>query len=165
MMAELQRERTTIRVRPLPGRVSIAGEWYLGMPAYSAATDVGLSMIRLLTSREAEIDRVHHGVGLPTRTSYYSGPTDVSPYFSIDFDSGEMPDLVQNSFPRSRFGCYVQFAGILRSHLRSILEIPDGADVSSEIRSSFQTLDHKMDFVRPQASCARCSAQVSESAR
>ncbi|MGP3779937.1 hypothetical protein ACTWKD_14440, partial [Halanaerobium saccharolyticum] len=40
-------EAAQIVVRPLPGDITVAGEWFLGIPAYSAAPDVGLAQAAL----------------------------------------------------------------------------------------------------------------------
>jgi hypothetical protein len=64
--------RADIVVAPLPGNASVAGEWFLGVPSYSAAPDVGLRLIQLYTSQEGEIDRLKYGVGLPVHTSFYT---------------------------------------------------------------------------------------------
>jgi len=115
MLSGMPREdRSTIRVGPLPGAVSTAGEWYLGVPAYSAAPDVGLKLIKLFTTHEAESDRLRLGVGLPTRDSFYletPGRSSISPLFAMDADV--LRGLVNNAFRRSSFGCYPKFSNLL----------------------------------------------------
>ena len=51
-------ERDEIHVSALPQSLSVAGEWYLTVPGYSAAPDVGLQIIKLLTTHDAELTRL-----------------------------------------------------------------------------------------------------------
>ncbi len=125
-------EREGIGISSLPGEISIAGEWYLGVPEYSAAPDVALEMIKLMVSRSAEFNRVRMGIGLPTRSSFYSDDnndsnlshkSDISPYFSLD--SYMVGKLIKNAFRRSVMGCYPYISNILAFHLIKIIEIPE----------------------------------------
>lgn len=135
MLAEMTpSERSNIRVGPLPGGVTTAGEWFLAVPAHSAAPELAIAMIQDLTSQNAESERVRQGVGLPTRISYYefagaSGEinTPVSPYFSMPI--GILRQLVADAFARSSIRCYTQFSSALTSHLLRMLE--EGGDVNS----------------------------------
>lgn len=144
--------RPGIRVCPLPGNISVANERYLAIPAYSAAPDVGLKIISLFTSRSAESDRLRLGVGLPARLSFYRQASarvpsqmTVSPYFSLDLTA--LADLVDNrTFRRSTLRCYADYSGILSSHLRRLIEIPEfsEAQVEKEVESIFQSLSERM---------------------
>jgi KaiC/GvpD/RAD55 family RecA-like ATPase len=121
-------DRAHISVGPLPGRVSIAGESYLGIPAYSAAPSVALEFIKLMTNREAELDRLHAGVGLPTRAAFYNDAaeseyTAIAPHFSMNM--AELRTLVTGAFMRSRFATYARLSGLLHFHLQRILEIEE----------------------------------------
>lgn len=167
MMAQMEpEERREIQVKPLPGKLSTSGEWYLAIPAYSAAPDVGLHMIKLLTSRAAELERVMSGVGLPTRQTFYGGGESrvitVSPFFSMGVQL--LGHLVEKAFERSQFACYTEFSGILGSYLRELIEIPDGRPdkVKTQIREKLETLKAGMDFVIRRETCARCTFRCSQ---
>jgi KaiC/GvpD/RAD55 family RecA-like ATPase len=156
-------EREKIKVAPLPGRVSVAGEWYCAVTAYSAAPDVGLEIIKLMTSREAEIDRLQSGVGLPTRFSFYKQPEKtsvmnipISPYFSMDIHT--LNELITNSFSRSKFGCYSQLTNILAYHLQRVITIPDGDDneIEERIKNIFMSFETSISFVMSDQQCANC---------
>lgn len=153
-------ERLDIEVIPLPNRVSISGEWYLGVPSHSAAPDVALNLIKFLTSREAELDRARLGVGLPTRSTFYQSKdpsirTKVSPFFSMEIDV--LRNLVETAFARSSFDCYAQFAGVLAPHLQTIIEIGDGEDIHEQTRRVFESLEEKVEFLRKGQACGSCA--------
>ncbi len=124
-MLPVERAQTT--VVPLPGAISVAGEWFLALPRYSAAPDVGLKIIELYTSPEAEMDRVRYGVGLPVRSSFYrsiagSSSISVSPYFAMD--GKDVLSIIENAFVRSSFACYTRQASMLSTHLKNVLSLP-----------------------------------------
>jgi KaiC/GvpD/RAD55 family RecA-like ATPase len=121
-------ECSPIEVTMLPKDRMIAGEWYLGIPAYSAAPEVGLQLMKFMTSRDAELNRVRLGVGLPTRADFYSGwrhggqkRVPVSPYF--DLDTERIEKLLPLAFRRSDLGCYPQIASALGEQLRQLAAI------------------------------------------
>jgi KaiC/GvpD/RAD55 family RecA-like ATPase len=159
MMSELSvKDRLEIDVVPLPGNIGIAGEWYVGVPAHSAAPDVALSLMKFLTSREAELDRMKLGVGLPTRSSFYQSThsgvrSRVSPYFTIDMDV--LTGLVETAFARSRFDCYAHLSGILAAHLQTVIELADDDVAESDIPLIFESLGAKIGFMRNDLSCGR----------
>ncbi|MEN6428070.1 MAG: ATPase domain-containing protein [Phycisphaerales bacterium] len=156
MMYEMSSDqRSEIAVRLLPNGVSVAGEWYLGVPTYSAAPEAGLEIIRLMTSREAELNRLRLGVGLPTRREFYatglSGDDCISPYFSADIrevgcalEGTKGPHL-----RRSDFGCYSDLSQILTFYLQQIIEIPDGdVPIADRIARVFAGFEKRMGFIR-----------------
>lgn len=155
MLHKLGREeREKIKVAPLPNEIAISGEWYCGVTSYSAAPDVGLEIIKMLTSHEAELDRLQSGVGLPTRTKFYqgiegntSGGTSISPYMSMDLPSLER--IINNAFRRSDIKWYSQFSNILAHHLQRIIAIPDAQEemIEEEIRAHLKSLDTRMSFI------------------
>lgn len=149
--------RAEVEVTTLPGNVTTAGEWYLGIPVYSAAPDIGLEIIKLLTSREAEFDRLRLGVGLPTRRAFYREiDTNVSPFFT--FRSGQLDELVNHAFRRSNFGCYAQLSDILAFHLQQIIEIPSGStdEIEEQIARVLLNLERSIGFVRREQDCGKC---------
>jgi KaiC/GvpD/RAD55 family RecA-like ATPase len=155
-----QEERGGIEVTYLPKLKSVAGEWYIGISTYSAAVDVGLSLIRMLTSREAELDRLMSGVGLPTRLAFYEKgsstqrlDTFVSPFFSLQTES--LAEVIQKSFRRSAFGCYRSLSGVLASHLRRIIEIPDGKE-DGMIAMLFDSLVNRVASLETREVCETC---------
>jgi KaiC/GvpD/RAD55 family RecA-like ATPase len=123
--------RQHVQVISLPDGKTIAGEWVLAVPAYTAAPEVALSVVRFLTSSDAEADRLQRGVGLPTRKSFYevapnrpaTAATLVSPYFNLD--PQELTRCVTGALRRSTLVGYRQFAPHLAYHLRRLLEFPE----------------------------------------
>jgi hypothetical protein len=147
-----------IMVSALPGGIAIAGEWYLGIPAYSAAPEIGLEIIKLLTSREAELERLNYGIGLPTRETFYSRDasitsTLVSPHFSMPLLT--LKELMNNAFRRSTFGCYLRISTILAFHLKKIIEIPDKDEntIRNKIETSFKSLVDYINFLSGSNHC------------
>jgi hypothetical protein len=148
-------DRKRVVVTSLPGRVSTAGEWYVGIPAHSAAPDVGLKIIKLLTTRQSELERMSKGVGLPTRSGFYSSdssesptPASISPYFSMDM--GVLTQLVQGAFRRSCIDSYGDLGGILASNLKRILEIPkvNRQELDLAVQASFESVVKVVEFLR-----------------
>jgi KaiC/GvpD/RAD55 family RecA-like ATPase len=124
-----------IEVRPLFGpepqssnsRMTTAGEWYLAVPPYSAAPEVAFDVIASLTTYEKEMERVHLGVGLPTRTRFYENDCGHSRAFAskyFEFDMPVLRDLVQNAFRRSTISRYDQISETLAANLVRLLELP-----------------------------------------
>ena len=158
-------KRAQIKVCALPQEVVMAGEWYLALPSYSAAPEVGIEIIKSLTSPEAELDRLRYGVGLPTHSTFYETEalspdeveTAVSPYFSLN--NKVLKRLVEKAFMRSDFGCYSAVSGLLAYYLQRIIEIPDapGDSVEARIRDCFRAFDHKLNFMNPNKRCTHCS--------
>jgi KaiC/GvpD/RAD55 family RecA-like ATPase len=158
-----QKESQKINITGLPKKISIAGEWYLGVPIYSAAPDVGLEIIKLLTSHEAEIDRLQSGVGLPSRSRFYDlnktgTPKHIPlfPYFNLDINL--LKELVEGSLRRSQCGSYTYFSGNLSYHLKKILEISDGSDaeINSQIHAIFASLKATLQFMGKDWNCSHC---------
>lgn len=115
--------RNELIVKPLPGKVSIAGEWYLGVPAYSAAPEVGLEIIKNLTTKEEELERLHRGVGLPTKESLFptgNGAIIQTRYFSLEVAT--VNEALFGGFRRSQWGFYPRISKILTFHLKAILQ-------------------------------------------
>lgn len=156
--------RKRIKVVALPGEITTAGEWYWGIPAHSAAPEVGLQVIKALTTRAKELDRLQQGIGLPTRRTFYQGLTesqspevDISSYFSLD--PHVLQRLVKNAFKRSDCGCYSQFFDATARHLQNIIEIPDDSEakVESQIYQAFESFRTSILFTRSNWSCNRCA--------
>ena len=147
-------EQRSFVVSALPGRVGIAGEWYLSVPEYSAAHDVGLQIIKLLTTHDAELARLRAGVGLPTRSGFYRSATisrgqgnAVSPYFSMNLDL--LGEILGNSFQRSSLVNYHKLSGILSAHLERVIELPESSqeELEGNVRAVFDDLQEQMRFV------------------
>jgi KaiC/GvpD/RAD55 family RecA-like ATPase len=144
--------RQQIAICPLPGSISIAGEWYLGIPAYSAAPDVGIAIIESMTSRSAEMERLRMGVGLPVRKGYYhSEETEgvdslISPYFSMERET--LRQLIDRSIRRSDCEKYAQLSSQLAGSLRRIIEISDDdPDLDGKITNVFRDLEASIAFL------------------
>jgi KaiC/GvpD/RAD55 family RecA-like ATPase len=150
-----------VRFCPAPGEISVAGEWYLAVPAYSAAPDVGLDIIKLLTRKEAEIERIRSGMGLPTRTAFYSGKGDLLLTMDPTLPNLALPRetlkrLISGAIRRSDFGCYHRFTDSLAYHLQKVIEIP-GDDVEDHVRRLMGNLQESFRFLSPNEPCAGCS--------
>lgn len=158
-------DREKISVVLSPGKIAVAGEWYLGIPVCSAAPEVGLGIIKLMTTREAELERLRAGVGLPTRCGFYGKPSAItceaiSPYFSLDVTRlGEILKKKSSSrFRRSDFGCYYSFRKTLTFHLQRIIEIPEDNEgkLDRDICDILASLKRHMDFTRTERNCSSC---------
>lgn len=161
-------DRARIVVTLLPGDVLVSGEWYLGIPIYSAAPDVGIEIIRLMTSHEAELERLRTGVGLPVRRKFYeeqgrtSGEREkeanpdlvsglISPYFEMRRkDLARLADGVR-TFSRSELPNYTAISRVLARSLQRILEFDapagDESGERSQIRSIFADLQVELEYV------------------
>jgi len=51
----------------LPGSYSVRGDWFLAIAAGSRSTLLGERAIDIISSRKANLYRLKHGIGLPTR--------------------------------------------------------------------------------------------------
>ena len=152
-----RQNRKDLRVTMLPKGIAVAGEWYVGIPAYSAAPEVGLEIIKELTTHEAELERLRLGVGLPTRSKFYDDlqtgkilDLRVSPYFEPDEDV-DLVKVYNSTFRRSYLKNYPQFARALAYHLQRIIMIPgkdgDQQEIEAEIRKVMRSLAGRMDFI------------------
>lgn len=156
------KERSEIAVRPIFGAQSdphdymtTAGTWYLAVPAYSAAPDLALDIVEFLTGADREWQRLSYGVGLPTRTSFYSGQPEhddvspsVSPYFEMQLS--KLKELATNPkrvFRRSQFDFYSMFSEVLSSHLLRVLQIPDTNHTDDTIKRTIRSMLTGFDFV------------------
>jgi len=165
MIWDLPSEHAHIGVRPIFGDITTAGEWYLAVPAYSAAPELGWEIIQLLTSPQRELQRIYRGVGLPTRSTFYgrAGEDLVSPLTSPFFHLSRerLGRLVRGAFQRSRFACYQYISETLSAHLHRILEIPglDGGsseDIGREIDAVMDHLADSIVYVQATNVCRRC---------
>jgi hypothetical protein len=146
-------ERQNVGISPLPGKTSVMGDWYLGIPSSSGWPEIGRTIVKMLTSREAEIDRLQLGVGWPTRRSFYteglsdhSGEVPLSPYVSMKAD--DVRGVFENGVPLSRFRDYVKYASTLSFHLQRILEMADeGHELRSQVSCILQTLQSRSLFL------------------
>lgn len=158
-------ERSAISVHPLPGCKTSAGEWYLSVPAYSAAPELAWEIIHMITSPERELQRIYHGVGLPTRESYYrhTAPLNpaslISPFFHVS--RSLLKTLVEDAFQRSQFPCYQRMTETISAHLQQILELPAPDQHSSkaleaQVNSVIDHLLESIDYIRESTVCSHC---------
>ena len=144
-------EKQTIAALGLPKSRSIAGEWYLTVPAYSAAQDVGLEIIKMLTTHDAELGRVRVGLGLPTRSSFYRPQPDGRRLNdTVPIDAHDLETIVRHAFARSYFDSYGKLSGVLTLHLKRIIELPDQEESSLDraIKNIFVDFHEQANFVR-----------------
>lgn len=163
MMWDLPDEqRSQMRVLPIFDDVTTAGEWYLVVPAYSAAPELAWQIIQMVTAPDRELQRIYRGVGLPTRQSYYSQSAQplpvspVSPFFHIS--RTKLGKLVNTAFQRSQFPCYQQFSETISAHLQRILELPPQHwDVMhAQIDMIVDHLGESIDYIQKSVLCRVC---------
>ena len=130
------------RVGWLPGDITTAGEWYLGIPITSAAPRTTLEFIRDLTSKEREQRRLEEGVGLPMRKEYYrhnAKRISISPF--VNLTTLDIPRVYERATRRSDFGCYNEVSGTISQHLIWLLEHYDNAgEVMESLRTDIASL-------------------------
>lgn len=138
--------RDMIQVRLLPKDVTVAGDSYLGIQASSIAPDIGLSIIKRLTTTEAELDRYHQGMGLPIRSKFYE---DRAVYLSEKFSisARHLRDVLHNGFRRSSVKNYPLFSQTLTQYLHRIITLPDD-NMEENIKLIFESLKREIDIER-----------------
>ncbi|HKQ69244.1 MAG TPA: ATPase domain-containing protein [Polyangiaceae bacterium] len=151
-------QRRDIEVTLLPGP-SVGGDWFIAIPSYSAASDVGVDLLERLTTPQANVERLHLGIGLPTYDSFYDRPNSerLSPYFSVPLT--EVRNAIENAFTRSTLGSYGEQSEILGHHLKRLLETqpyPETAIGDADIRRVLTDLGHELRFARTGRSCSLC---------
>jgi KaiC/GvpD/RAD55 family RecA-like ATPase len=161
-------ERRDIQVRPLFHQ-TISGEWYLAVPAYSAASNIGRDIIRVLTSPERELRRMHRGVGMPTRTSFYERPAAesrtpirISPFFDLPADT-DIYSILDGAFRRSAVPCYRIFAETLSAHLLRILSLDPEEDLKAAIALIIGSLVEEIQLLQNQVWCQTCRGAADSS--
>jgi hypothetical protein len=163
MMWDLSdQQRSQMRVVPLFGDVTVAGEWYLVVPAYSAAPELAWQIIQMVTAPDRELQRIYSGVGLPTRRSFYSHSSQpvpvspVSPFFHLS--RSKLRELVRDAFQRSQFPCYQQFSETISAHLQRILELPpdDWKIMHPQIDAIVENLGESIRYIRDSVQCRAC---------
>jgi KaiC/GvpD/RAD55 family RecA-like ATPase len=140
-----------LEIAPLPDNISVSGKWYLGMPNYSAAPDVGIELIKQLTSKDAELGRVRKGVGLPVRESYYNKLDEslsLSPYYSLT--GALVKKMIANAFKRSTFKCYHKVSSGLSSVLIGIINIDNENNenvINEKIRKFIKKFTLEFEYI------------------
>jgi KaiC/GvpD/RAD55 family RecA-like ATPase len=140
----------------LPGGASIAGEWYLGVPAYSAAPYLALELMKALTTREAELERLRYGVGLPVRPTFYQGVERlVTTHFELD-DPRSVLSRIENAGRRSKVPGYSALSPVLTFHLRKIIEVgpppsdsvpASSASIETDIKKLLSNMHHVLTLL------------------
>ncbi len=134
------------RLSVLPGELSVAGEWYLTVPAYSAAPDVALEMMKVLTTVDSELNRLKAGIGLPTRSTFYKSADNVGMSASVSQYCPVNPDIlgrvVTSCFARSSLPQYRHSAPLLSECLKKLLELRNisSSQLDESVRSEFANL-------------------------
>lgn len=150
-----------IRVCLLPGKMAVAGEWYLAIPSYSAAPYVGLEVIKNLTDTGAEMDRLRRGVGLPMHKRFYEegsgAPDSDDDWFMLSRD--QLRERMEKPFRRSHLGCYSRITRTLAQHLKRIIELPNDEDdgrLKDNIRAITDHLANAISLLQGSAGCRTC---------
>lgn len=153
-----EEDRQQIAVRPLFGNRTTSGEWYLAIPTHSSAPGIGASIIEYLVSVERESSRVHRGVGMPTRQSFYGSAerprtnTRVSPFF--DLPPGlDLTALLSTAFRRSDVPCYLRLSETLSAHLAHVLSFAEGSGLKKRIREVIKSLHEEVVQLQGHAQC------------
>lgn len=125
-----------VSIAPLPGTVSVSGEWYLGMVEGSLAQEVGKCMIEQLTSEAQALARMELGVGLPTYIEHYA-KAPVIPFGMHIIDSDLIQSLCTTPIQRSRVGCYSRISRTLSGFLSAIATL--GRQFEGKGEKSYRT--------------------------
>lgn len=145
-----------ICVVPLPSNVSTSGQWYLGIPRSSRKSQLAYSILRSLTSRDADIDRLHQGVGLPVRNELYAA----RPYCNQEYvllrelDAEFFSNLSEHPIQRSKFKDYSLLSNTIAEHLIRLLTIANGLSRAElELRASdvVRSIKSSISFLSKQA--------------
>jgi KaiC/GvpD/RAD55 family RecA-like ATPase len=120
--------RHNLRIRESVGNLSIAGDWYIGVPIRSELPELGARIARSMVTHDEELRRFRMGVGLPTFTRFYEAGNRDSAAAIGAFSSLKINDLysmLDAAVERSRLPNYSHFRGSLSYYLQRILEIPE----------------------------------------
>jgi hypothetical protein len=147
--------RKALRVRTLPGDISISGEWYLAIPYYSAAPEVGMSIIQRMTSPEAELNRLQIGVGMPTRETFYnirlhSDAKQQRLIPGLKCEGMQIRETLRGAFRRSSFRCYAKVANMVGEHLKNMIVSEESVD------NSLETIKAQMMYILNSEICGEC---------
>ena len=126
-------ETHNIRVTSLPGQLTTAGDWYLGVSRTSAYPEIGLEIISYLTSPGASAERLRDGVGLTVvggeenreRFRHISGMWDI--------DAALWERVYSSAIKRSKLDGYVELTHLLSGALRWLLSVRLSDEVSSAV--------------------------------
>ena len=138
-------------VTHLPNGVSTSGAWFVGVLSRSRASDLADSIIKQLTSRLANIDRLNQFVGLPVREDSYT-------IAGTDITKGVIPlkslrpeffwSVSRKPIQRSGFKNYISISDVIAGNLIQLLSLNE--------ESVLPTIDED---------AARCVANMRESIR
>jgi hypothetical protein len=113
---------------------------------------LGLEIIKTLTSKEAEIERLQRNIGLPCRDLFYrergagpGGKAGSSACIPLDYET--MKKLIKSAFRRSRFACYSVVTKSISYHLLKIIEVPDEVEIESTIVGIFNSMRNSIDYL------------------
>ncbi len=137
----------SLEISLLPGGVAVAGQWYLGIPLYSASPAVGYQLIQSLISPCEQEVRVNEGIGLPTLMRYYEdrkGGTLSCRNFELPAD--ETLSSLRSALRRSDFTDYRYVAEKVGFHLKKCLDVKDGLHSGKEsLRKRFRVMVDELD--------------------
>jgi len=129
-----------IQVIALPSKISIAGDWFIGVTKVSAAKDVGRDIIKELASFHSAQFRLEKGVGFPLNNGLFEIGLGTFPPSYLKFDPNQLIDLYKSSYRRSSFGCYFSVSGCLSYYLKYILSFPNINELKSNLTVLFQSV-------------------------
>lgn len=122
--------RRKLLITTLPKNIGVAGEWYLGIPKYSAAQSDAQNLLETMCSEEEQFERMRLGVGLPVNARFYDyvqGDQElVFKWFKLS--KKDVRECLENSLRRSLLKNYRSIARPLAYHLKHILEIDPPRD-------------------------------------
>jgi hypothetical protein len=117
----------TFEIRPLPGKIAINGDWYLAVPSQCAVTAVGARIIKFMTSRHRQNERVIKGVGLPVNEAFYAHQSRFFPKKS-NVMLGALGGLMKSAHKRSSISNYARISPVLTFYLLELLDMPSVSD-------------------------------------
>lgn len=168
---------------PLPNNITTAGEWYWGIPSYSAGYNTGVEIIDMLTTEEGEINRLFLHLGLPTQKVLYGSDNNCQIPDSIPLEgfnwrneNGEFTDARMNDIAdlyedkkneykvihRSALFCYPEISHQLGYYIKIAANLPvlnddDRKQKMNGILKQIKTILDKRHKISDKSRCAECN--------
>lgn len=148
-------------ILPLPSEISCSGDWYLGVTKFSAATDIGFDIIRMLASANSAQGRFENGLGIPLNNKFIKTGIGTLPLDTNYDHTNFMSYLYNNSkmIRRSQYGCYFMLSGCLAFYLKSILKINTYKELNASMNNIINKLNHRLNDIWSDNEDRQCFAQ------
>ena len=122
-------------VRELPGAVSVAGDWFLGVTKYSQGSRAGQSILENVGSFSSAFDRHLSGVGFPLHSKFLDSGFLGLQVYSHPVGKVDLGLLHRRAFRRSRYREYGMGAFFLSQQLRLLLRFRSQSDMRKNVSS------------------------------